>query len=141
MSVVSLNSSLIMQSTPPGQTHVSSNGRAYCLTKSGSQRELVSHSHCLGKGSLSTADDNPFKKDIIGCAQALVEISLCTKAPWPAGQNKKEVTFHALNQVNVYARDCRWPMLETNHEYIQAVRYFLYVFWYQSPHQIFCLFI
>ena len=141
MSVMSLNSSLITQSTPPGQTHVSSDGRAYRSTKSGSQREFVSHSCCSGKGLLSTADDNPFKKDIIGRAQALVEISLCTKASWPAGQNKKEVAFDALNQVNVYARDHGWPTLETNREYIQVVRHFLYVFWYQSPHQIFCLYI
>ena len=131
MSVVSLDSSLITQSTPPGQIHVSSDGCAYRSTKSGSQREFVSHSHCSGKGLLSTADENPFKKDIIGRAQALVEISLCTKASWPAGQNKKEIAFDALNQANVYARDRGWPTLETNREYIQAVRYFLYVFWYQ----------
>ena len=134
---MSLNSSLITQSTPPGQTHVPFDGCAYCSTNSGSQHEFVSHSCHLGKGLLSTADDNPFKKDIIGRAQALVEISLCTKASWPAGQNKKEATFDALNQVNVYAWDHGWPMLKTNHGYIQVVRYFLYVFWYQSPHQIF----
>ena len=112
MSVVSLNISLITQSTLPGQTHVSSNGRAYPSTKSGSQCEFVSHSHCSGKGLLSTADENPFKKDIIGRAQALVEISLCTKASWPAGQNKKEVTFDALNQATCMLGTADGPRLK-----------------------------
>ena len=47
------------------------------------------------------SNDNPFKKDIIACAQALVEISLSMKTSWPAGQDKKEVAFDALNEANI----------------------------------------
>ena len=135
---MSIDSSLITQSTSP---NVSSNGRAYRTTKSGSQHKFVSHSHCPGKGSLLVSNDNPFTKDIIARTQALVEISLSTKTSWPAGQDKKEVAFDASNQANMYAREHGWPMLETNHECIQTVRCFVYVFWSQSPHPMFCLYI
>ena len=117
---VSVDSSLAIQSTPSAEAHHSSN-RAYRLTKSGSQREYVSRSRRSGQGSSSTADDNPFRKDIIGRAQALVEISLSTKKSWPAGQEKKNMAFDALSQANVYARDRGWGELETSRENVQTV--------------------